>query len=84
MEKDQRIALLEQQISRHVQEIDRYSEAETLAKTIIVAVQDFQQAKSQKSSNPSDRSISPLGPIDREGEGLSDAISGIIQVYSQL
>ena len=82
MEKDQRIALLEQQVSRHVQEIDRYSEAETFAKTIIVAVQDFQQAKSQKSSNPSDRS--PLGPIDRDSEGLGDAISGIIQVYSQL
>ena len=84
MEKDQRIALLEQQISRYVREIDRYGEAETLANTIIIAVQDFQEAKSQKWSNPSDRSVSPLGPIGRDSEGLGDAISGIIQVYSQL
>ena len=84
MEKDQKIAHLEQQISRYAREIDRYGEAETLAKTIIVAVQDFQQAKSQKSSNPSDRSVSPLSPIRRDSEGLSDAISGIIRVYSQL
>lgn len=85
MEKDQTIARLEQQNSRYLREIDRQSGAETLAKTIIVAVQDFQQAKSQESSNPGDYSVSPLTTSDnRDSEALGDAITSIIQVYSQI
>ena len=85
MEKDRAIARLEQQNSRYLQEIDRRSGAETLAKTIIVAVQDFQQAKSHESSNPGDYSVNPPPTSDNtDSESLGVANTSIIQDYSQI
>lgn len=64
-------------------EIDRKGEAETLVNTVIVAVQEFQQTKSEKNS-PSHRGVEHLAPTDRESEALNDAISSIIHIYSQI
>lgn len=52
MEKDQTIAFLKQQNAQYGREIDRKHEMAQFANSIIVAVQDFQQAQSRRSVNP--------------------------------
>jgi len=89
MEKDRTIALLKEHNARYIQEIDRQNEVARFAHRIIIAVQDFQQAKSRQSNSSSNYQDSAAGGIkeskDSEalGHSLNGTISDIMHIYNQ-
>ncbi|KAK0627167.1 hypothetical protein B0T14DRAFT_511940 [Immersiella caudata] len=94
MEKDQTIAFLKQQNAQYGREIDRKHEMAQFANSIIVAVRDFQQAQPWQSANPTNygethtntahTSDARTGDTRIESNSISDAISEIIRIYSQV
>ena len=83
VEKDQTIAFLTRQNDQYRQEIDRIHEVSQFANTVIVAVQEFQQAQSRQSANSSNYGGAPKG-VSVESNTIGDALSDIIRVYSQI
>lgn len=100
LEKDQTIAFLKQQNAQYGREIDRKHEMAQFANSIIVAVQDFQQAQSRRSANPYDtltgdtrmsgNHIGDAGIVNSntwdswDSNTIWDAISESIRIYSQV
>jgi hypothetical protein len=84
MEKDRTIAYLEAQNGRYIREIEQQDEAVTFAKSIIVAVQDFQQTKSRKPGSSSVYQASPVSPISPAVDPHGDAISAVIDIFNQI
>ena len=83
VEKDQTIASLTRQNDQYRQEIDRIHDVSQFANTVIVAVQEFQQAQSRQSANSSNYGDAPKG-VSVESNTIGDALSDIIRVYSQI
>jgi hypothetical protein len=83
LEKDQTIAFLTQQNAQYRQEIDRNNDVSQFANTVIVAVQEFQQAQSRQSANSSNYGDAPRG-VSRDSNTIGDALSDIIKIYSQI
>ncbi len=83
VEKDQTIAFLTQQNAQYRQEIDRNNDVSQFANTVIVAVQEFQQARSRRSVNSSNYGDAPKG-VSTDSNTIGDALSDIIRIYTQI
>jgi hypothetical protein len=83
VEKDQTISHLRQQNAHFIRQIERQTDMTQFANNIIVAVQDFQQAKSQQSDSSSDYELGVVGSTSGGSGEISGAISDIIRVYSE-
>lgn len=84
MEKDQTISHLRQQNAHFIRQIERQTDMTQFANNIIVAVQDFQQAKLRQSDSSSDYQLGAGGRTSGGSGGISGAISDIIGVYNEI